>query len=142
MQPYIHRHRRHTKNQFLIFRMMKTRKSVKKFRFFFAITVFSHVYYVHENVGQPGELSRYCDWLRAGRPRGRSSSPGRVKNFLFFTSSRPALRSTKPPIHRVPEALSPGVKRLGREAHHSPPTTAEVKKIWIYIITPPYAFMA
>jgi hypothetical protein len=23
-------------------------------------------------------------WLRAGRPRGRSSSPGRVKNFIFL----------------------------------------------------------
>jgi hypothetical protein len=29
-----------------------------------------------------------------------------------------------------------------READHSPPTSAEVKKMWIYIFTPPYAFMA
>jgi hypothetical protein len=36
----------------------------------------------------------------------------------------------------------PGVKRPGREADHSPPTSAEVKKIWIYTSTPPYAFMA
>jgi hypothetical protein len=36
----------------------------------------------------------------------------------------------------------PGVKRSGREADHSPPTTAEVKKMWIYTSTPPYAFMA
>jgi hypothetical protein len=34
--------------------------------------------------------------------RGRSSSPGRVKNFLFSKSSRPALRSTQPPIQWVP----------------------------------------
>jgi hypothetical protein len=27
---------------------------------------------------------RYSDWLRAGRPRGRSSSPGRSKNFSFL----------------------------------------------------------
>jgi hypothetical protein len=27
----------------------------------------------------------------------------------------------------------PGVKRRGREADHSPPTNAEVKKMWIYI---------
>jgi hypothetical protein len=33
-----------------------------------------------------------------GRPRGRSSSPDRVKNFVFSTSSRPALGSTQPPI--------------------------------------------
>jgi hypothetical protein len=29
-----------------------------------------------------------------------------------------------------------GVKRLGREADHSPPTSAEVKKMWIYTSTP------
>jgi hypothetical protein len=41
--------------------------------------------------------SQYSDRLRAWRPRGQSSSPGRVKNFHFSTSSRPALGSTKPP---------------------------------------------
>jgi hypothetical protein len=30
----------------------------------------------------------------------------------------------------------------GREADHSPPTSAEVKTMWIYTYTPPYAFMA
>jgi hypothetical protein len=35
----------------------------------------------------------------------------------------------------------PGVKRPGYEADHSPPS-AEVKKIWMYTSTPPYAFMA
>jgi hypothetical protein len=38
--------------------------------------------------------------------------------------------------------LFPGVKRQRREADHSPPTSAEVKKMWIYISTPPYTFMA
>jgi hypothetical protein len=46
----------------------------------------------------PGWRSRYSDWLRAGRPRGRSASPDRVKNFLFSTASRLALRSIQPPI--------------------------------------------
>jgi hypothetical protein len=63
-------------------------------------------------------------------------SPGRVKNFLFSKSSRPALRSTQPPIQWVPGALSPGVKWPRREVDHSPPTSAEVKKIWIYTSTP------
>jgi hypothetical protein len=85
--------------------------------------------------------SRYSDWLRAGRLRGRSSSPGRVKNFLFSTSSRPALGSTQPPIQWVPGALFPGVKRPGREADHSPPASAEAKKNWIYTTSPPYAFI-
>jgi hypothetical protein len=36
----------------------------------------------------------------------------------------------------------PGVKRPGSEADHSSPNGAEVKKMWIYTATPPYAFMA
>jgi hypothetical protein len=84
----------------------------------------------------------FADWLRAGRPRGRSSSPGRVKNFLFSMSSRPTLRPTQPPIQWVPATLSRGIKRQGHEADHSPPASAEVKKMWIYTSTPPYAFMA
>jgi hypothetical protein len=38
-------------------------------------------------------------------------------------------------IQWVPEALSLGVKRPGREAHHSPPTVAEVKKDPIFTYT-------
>jgi hypothetical protein len=86
--------------------------------------------------GKAGIASRYSDWLRAGRRRGRSSSPSRVKNFLFSTSSRPALGSTKLPLQWIP-----GVKRTRREADHLPPTSAEVKKTWIYTSTPPYVFM-
>jgi hypothetical protein len=79
---------------------------------------------------EPGQHSRYSDWLRTGRSRSRSSSPGKVTNFVFSKSSRPALGSTQPPFQWVPEAFS------GRKAGHSPPTSAEVKKIWIYTSTP------
>jgi hypothetical protein len=37
--------------------------------------------------------------------------------------------------------ISLGVKRQGREADHSPPINAEVKRMWTYTSTPPYAFM-
>jgi hypothetical protein len=37
--------------------------------------------------------------------------------------------------------LSPGVKRQGCEADHSPPSSAHVKNAWIYTSTPPYVFM-
>jgi hypothetical protein len=57
-----------------------------------------------------GGSSRYSDWLQAVRPKDRNSSPGRVKNFLFYTSSRLALRPTQPPIQWTPGALSPGMK--------------------------------
>jgi hypothetical protein len=49
-----------------------------------------------------------------------------VGSRIFSTSSRPALGLTHPPIEWVPGALSPG-----READHSPPTSAEGKKMWI-----------
>jgi hypothetical protein len=52
----------------------------------------------------------YSEWLLAGRLRGRSLSPGRVKNIHFSMSSRPALGSTQPPIQWVPTALFSGVK--------------------------------
>jgi hypothetical protein len=60
-------------------------------------------------------------------------SPGRVKNFLLFHGP------TQPPIQWVLGALSPEVKRPGREADHSQPISAEVKKMWIYKFTSPYA---
>jgi hypothetical protein len=35
----------------------------------------------------------------------------------------------------------PGVKLLGREADHFPPSLAEVKNLWSYTSTPQYDFM-
>jgi hypothetical protein len=46
---------------------------------------------------------------------------------LYSTASRPTLGLTQPPIQRVTEAHSSGVKRQGREANRSPPATVEVK---------------
>jgi hypothetical protein len=60
-----------------------------------------------------------------------------VGSRIFSTSSRPALGSTQPPIQWVTGALSPKLKRQGREADDSPPANAEVKKVWIYTFTPP-----
>jgi hypothetical protein len=59
-------------------------------------------------------------------------------NFLFTTASRAALGPTQPPIRWVPGALSLGVKRPGREADHSPPSSADVKeRVALYIPSPP-----
>jgi hypothetical protein len=48
--------------------------------------------------------------------------------FLFTTASRTVLGPTQPPIQSVPGPLSVEVKPPGREADHSPPSTAEVKE--------------
>jgi hypothetical protein len=44
--------------------------------------------------------------------------------------SKPVLRPTQPRIQWVPGALPLGVKRPGREANHSPPSTVEFKNVW------------
>jgi hypothetical protein len=62
--------------------------------------------------------------------------------FLFTAASRVALGPTQPPIQWVSGALSLGVKRPGREANHSLPSSAEIKNAWSYIPLPQYSFMA
>jgi hypothetical protein len=74
--------------------------------------------------------------------RSRSSNPGRFKNCLSSTVSKPALGPTQLPIQLVPRVLPPGVRRPGREAEYSPSTSAQVKKMWIYTTAPPSVFMA
>jgi len=63
--------------------------------------------------------------------------------FLSATAvSRPALEPTQPPMQWVPAALSLGLKWPGREADHSPPSSAQVKNTWSYTSTTQYVFMA
>jgi hypothetical protein len=57
--------------------------------------------------------------------------------FLFTTASRTALGPSQPPIQWVQGPLSVGVKRPGREADHSSPSSAEVKEwLELYIHSP------
>jgi hypothetical protein len=74
----------------------------------------------------------------------RGSIPGRGNDgiFLFAITSTPALGLTQPPNKWLAGALSSGVKRPGREADHSSPSSPDVKYAWSYISTPPYVFMA
>jgi hypothetical protein len=67
------------------------------------------------------QLSRYSGGLRAGRPGFNS------------TASRSVLGPTQPPIQWVPGTLSPRVKRPGREAKHSFPSSVEVKMVALYL---------
>jgi hypothetical protein len=62
--------------------------------------------------------------------------------FFFTTASRTVLGPNQSPIQWVPGSLSLGVKRPGREADHSLPSSADVKNAWSYTSTPQYVFMA
>jgi hypothetical protein len=48
---------------------------------------------------------------------------------IFSTMSRPSLGTTQSPTQWVSGAFSLGLKRLKREADHSPPSSAEVKNV-------------
>jgi hypothetical protein len=66
----------------------------------------------------------------------------RLGIFLFTTVSRPPPVPTQLPIQWVLGVLSLGVKRPGREADHSPPSSAEAKNVWSYTSTPQFVFIA
>jgi len=62
--------------------------------------------------------------------------------FLFATASRPAPGPTQPPGNGYREFLPRQVKRPGREADLSPPSSAEVDNKWNYNSTSQYVFIA
>jgi hypothetical protein len=65
-----------------------------------------------------------------------------ARDFSFSKTSRPALGLSQPPVQLVSGVLIVGVKQLGYEVDHSPPSSAEVKNEWSCTSVPPYAFMA
>jgi hypothetical protein len=77
-------------------------------------------------------FSFYNKWLTIGFDFQRV-----LGVFLFTTVSRMALGPTQPPIQWVSGAPSLAVKRPGREADHSPPSSAEVKNAYSYTSTLP-----
>jgi hypothetical protein len=60
--------------------------------------------------------------------------------YLFVTASISALGPTQPPVPWIPWALSLGVKRSGREADRSPPSSAEDKNSWSCTSISPICF--
>jgi hypothetical protein len=66
-----------------------------------------------------------------------SIAGGGLGIFLLTTESRTALGPSQPPIQWVRGALSLEVKGPGREADHSPPSSAEVKEcVELYLHSP------
>jgi hypothetical protein len=59
---------------------------------------------------------------------GPNSINQHLKIFVSSTRCRQILGPTQPHIQWVPGTLVPGVKRTAREADHSPPSSAQIKK--------------
>jgi hypothetical protein len=57
-------------------------------------------------------------------------------NFYLHHCIQNSSGPTQPPSQWVSGALPLGVKRPGREANHSPPSSAELKNAWSYTSTP------
>jgi hypothetical protein len=92
-----------------------------------------------------GHGSRYSSVtiaLSYGLDDWEFESRQRLGIFLFTTASRPSLGLSQPPIQWVPGALFLEVKRPGREAYHSPPSSAEIKNCGAFPSFPQYAFIA
>jgi len=88
---------------------------------------FTYSCYLHSSLCKGTRCSCFniVTHLRAGRPGFDS----RLRQEIFF--------SLPPPIQWVPGAVSPEMKRPGREAEHSSLSSAEIKNAWRYTSTLP-----
>jgi hypothetical protein len=79
---------------------------------------------------RPAVVAQAVQCLTTGWTTGRSEFDPRQGKRIFplASVSRPALGPTQPPVQWAPGVLSPGVKsRPGRDADHSPTSSAEVE---------------
>jgi hypothetical protein len=67
---------------------------------------------------------------------GQGSIPGRSIDSSLLHSVSTGPGATQPPIKWVPGALSADVKRPGSEADYSPPSSAEVRVVELYLHSP------
>jgi hypothetical protein len=93
--------------------------------------------FMWRDVSQDSAVGIATSWTTEGSEW--QSRWGQEFLFLHLVQTCSGVHSTSYPMGTG--ALYPGVKRPGREADHSPPTSAEVKKMWIYTSTSPYVFM-
>jgi hypothetical protein len=70
----------------------------------------------------PGYLSRYSDWLRAGR------SGNRIPVGARFSAPVRTCAGAHPSSYTMGTGSFPRVKRPGRGVDHRPPSSAEVKE--------------
>jgi hypothetical protein len=70
------------------------------------------------------------------------SIPGRGWEFFFHHRVQTSYEAHPTSYPMGTRGFSLGVKRLGRETDHSPPSSAEVENAWSYTSAPQYAAIA
>jgi hypothetical protein len=80
--------------------------------------------------------------VTTGRTTGVQFPAGAITGFFSLRHRVQTSSGAQPAsIQQIQEDFTPEVKRPGREADHSPPSSAEVKNAWSYTSTSPYVFM-
>jgi hypothetical protein len=92
--------------------------------------------YLYVRLGSESRDSSVCVVKRLRAIRAVFDFREGLVIFLIAIASRLAVGSTQPPIQWVSGVFPPGVKWPGREADHSPPSSAEVKNAWRYNSAP------
>jgi hypothetical protein len=82
---------------------------------------------LHDPVAVPPGKRR-----RLGGPQNQSGHGGEERNLCSYCNSNPGR-----PARSLYSLAFAGVKWLGHEADHSPPSTADIKNAWSYTSTPP-----
>lgn len=82
------------------------------------------------------QFSQYSNQAVGGANKESWLNIRKVKDILLF--SKMSVQALKPTQH--PTQLIPEVKRPGRKADQSPPSSAEIKNEWSYVHTSPHSF--
>jgi hypothetical protein len=91
-------------------------------------------------------IQSHLSWTHSGQATGWTGENGfdsnrGVRKYFFFSPKRTrCLLIAKSPSQRIPWALSPGLKRPGRETDHSPSSSAELTTARCYTSITPYDF--
>jgi hypothetical protein len=91
---------------------------------------------------EPGYLSLYSDCLRTGWPGNCDSIPGRWKRFLSSPQVPDQFCGLSMLRSNGQTTIFPRLRRHGREADHSVPSTVDVKNAFSSTFTPTHVYTA
>jgi hypothetical protein len=95
--------------------------------------------YVFTSEDEPTYFSQYTDWARGWTTGVRLPAGAGDFSLNYCVQTGSDAHPASYPMGTG--VFSPGIKRPGHEADHSPPSSAEIKNEWSYSSAHPYVFM-